>query len=1729
MLKLSTRRSGGVKRRDQRVWRGSYTEDQPFSRFMVFARRKLIWGALLLLATLLFVGLIWLLRFAPQRTPLVVLTAAPYTQPLPPNAWAFEDVENLSWLDGKNLTLRRQTRLIDSEVAFREQLSEGLSRAKTIGPEQPLILWISMHGATGIQKLDGKGEVHLLTPDATSNACSGCIDVQSLLDTVALEAPQRQVLVILDCQKMAVNWDIGLLDNPVSSVLSSMKTNMPENVAVFLAAGDYQRSLVSSDLQGSVFAHYLRQGLAGAADGCFGNQRADDWVSLRELEHYVTSAVTHWSRINRGVSQIPVLIQKNPETDFELVRVLNSTTVEQLFSEDSRTAQALPAIPDQTLDSMWRKLDELRRHALYQNEPHAWAELERDLLSLELMSVSGKGYRQSADKLAFQLKNRLEKIAGRLEASRQSSFVGSSLAVISGEPLDLDPELAVHTIPLANYFGLLSSSRARDRKLASQGDLSSDSVPLLEAALTDAEIADFGFASTHFQRMVTRYQVRSGFKTLPSVGGGKSLAQLQMRLHALAVPETPFGDAKNVAPGTPYDVTGRVHHWTRSWVNAIVPYRRQAEDCLFLDGQPEFPQMLKRLQRGTDLVGQLNLEMRKLLHTCDRSMANAAYYARWATDPAYLLNDLEGQMLIVEETHDLVQQTRELSQKLAGVPDVIQPVPEADDKSTGFDTHLQNRLEMGVPVNTALTAYEAVDDKFNAVVENLQRNLQAALSVDLVGQIEAVLAVPLLTSNHRGILRSGLREISAAAHKQKFDANAFLKSSVMDSSANVGVALKSEQHERLVDAREGLLDAIVGSFAADFGVCRGNVLESAQTRDAVGANAAEDTRQEPKLPTRNAQDVRFAAAFAAGPSRELLLDEFDVSMQALLLWHAEKTLGDFWGAAGTDHVFYQYATGDYLKDVELFSRQQRGAIFSFTGGSQLRNLKERLDSADALSVGWGKTDLQRILQIEPREPVRVQGEFVRTGSDVDKLLQGGVAASFLETSGLRLFAPKLKPIDLAGKTHDYDFMLSGDIAGNSQALVLKTVFRGHELDQPCHVIRASGVSVVAEPEDVAKAKATLGKRTENLSVAFVLDCSHSMGDKIANAAGGEASATSDRLDVAKDALQDLLLQLSQRDSTKVAVHFVGHRLGWSTDSPLRSLVNPEFMGTIAQGLTPSQDVESVFPLAPFNLDALGRVITRVQSVKPWGQSPLYLATVMALSDFTQADLDSVNHVIVITDGANYQYIPTDEERVEATTVADVYASLQQNQVPVHILGLGMTRQHDHEAIEEFTNVCLASGGTFQTLDETKLVSVLSHIINSGQYKMSLPETNQELGPVGLGTPIEFQVNESPPRRVPLTYLGPAQSEAGNHPSLPPIKKDLWFVGGENFQLYLDELEKAIYAFPFNENVAAESVLKHRDGTDTQQLVRVHQPERLKSGEVLLPVSWQKRCLDTTSKSCFLPTYYPAGIWIEIQPLLSSGKIRGEKFVFYDTDFEPGQPVPMVRVLVRDWPKDATKARIRVLSIPSKFSQPPALPNLHLTPQKDGPELVPSNQPMEPGPPLNAPSSGGARSGVSQGHKTGDVDVYARGIKRYSLNNDELQRGLSLGNSVVLTYDFLAEDNLEKTGHQRLRFVLSFPEDSERVDSLQVSLPQGDGKTMASRIVRRYDPSNHLAVHSYYFPKGAQLPTEILLSELEQASSEAWRTDDGAMVVGLPELGQFVPVTSENKGVGASEGGDEGSK
>ena len=245
-----------MNKREQMVWRGTSASNQVLRRSFASLGWLKHWTTMAVMFVCLFVGLIWLLLDNPKKTPLVVLTAGPYSQPMHPNAWVQEDIEKLSWLDQKTLHLITPSGSIRSTRDFEQQLVENVSRANQFNPEQPLILWISMHAITCVEDQDQCQELYLITPDATLDRNSGWIGLGSVLQVLKERVKNRQVLLVLDCQKMEVNWDIGLLDNQVSEVFNKSSWQLPHNVAIFLAAGQYQRAHVSPDLRGSIFAHY---------------------------------------------------------------------------------------------------------------------------------------------------------------------------------------------------------------------------------------------------------------------------------------------------------------------------------------------------------------------------------------------------------------------------------------------------------------------------------------------------------------------------------------------------------------------------------------------------------------------------------------------------------------------------------------------------------------------------------------------------------------------------------------------------------------------------------------------------------------------------------------------------------------------------------------------------------------------------------------------------------------------------------------------------------------------------------------------------------------------------------------------------------------------------------------------------------------------------------------------------------------------------------------------------------------------------------------------------------------------------------------------------------------------------------------------------------------------------------------------------------------------------------
>jgi hypothetical protein len=948
-----------------------------------------------------------------------------------------------------------------------------------------------------------------------------------------------------------------------------------------------------------------------------------------------------------------------------------------------------------------------------------------------------------------------------------------------------------------------------------------------------------------------------------------------------------------------------------------------------------------------------------------------------------------------------------------------------------------------------------------------------------VGELEAALSVPLTDWEARRDLRSAHSRLGTRLHEVYDDG----KTGSDESDYSGDKSAAASYFSRIATWDEHPLQAIlgepVGSKALD---------ENPVTRFLNGVHSQLELQSaEASLAGQRvicgeaARRFRTAAPiWFSTPLRNPVVELRSIDLQSLLLWHAERSLDDFWGPAGQRRAFFDLAASDYLQAAMELADSQSAEARAAEDLQEMKYLSARLEASRRAAPRWVTTKLGPTIQIDAGDPVETvvsvtaqheEEGFMPPSGTATLLIQDGQfrrvdEASFLPTPSVAFPA--------AGA--EATVTLPAGAARVGEDLKAQAMFRGHEYGAELNVQQLGGIVVDIRPHQYQQSEVTLSSPWSKLSVAFVLDCSGSMEDPLA-AGSGEGPAAS-RLDVAKLALQEILFNLGLRRNVRAGINFFGHRLGWSTDAPVRPLTQPEFTGVIESDLTPSQDVESVLPLSPLDVNAVKEVIPRVNGVKPWGQSPLYLSVVQALSEFGAEDTGADRHVIVITDGANYQYIPPTETNVIATTDADVRNAWAQSQVPIHILGLGMDRSEDRQAIEEFDRLCADTGGRFQSLTgSTDLVAALSQLLDPGTYRLGRQEIDSGTDwRANLGAPIRVAPAPQTAEQFWLTYEAQelVDPEANSTHSYDKAQEELLLEGGESLQLYVDQQGAAIHAFPFDDNVAASAELVTQSGETTDHVVRIHRPTRDSLGHVTFPVSWQR--IDTrvgAAQGEWRVTDRPAAVWIEVQPVTPRGPSNDPSYVFFDTNYEPNQPVPVIHLVARDWPPSASKAKLRV------WCQPPEMVGFELLPP--------------------APSGGGPEP--------------ASGFSRAIAVNDALQSPMTVAEGVTLRVDQPAvsgDDPLE-----RLRFIMEFEDTGPPVASLKLSLPPY-ASARPVRIVRRFDPAHRMAVHEFFFdPKQTELPKDIDLTSRKQELDGAWQLTVEALEVDVAEPGMFLPVSSRN--------------
>ena len=660
-----------------------------------------------------------------------------------------------------------------------------------------------------------------------------------------------------------------------------------------------------------------------------------------------------------------------------------------------------------------------------------------------------------------------------------------------------------------------------------------------------------------------------------------------------------------------------------------------------------------------------------------------------------------------------------------------------------------------------------------------------------------------------------------------------------------------------------------------------------------------------------------------------------VSIRASLLaaWHdrlltaANEALDDFW--AGIDPsapVWCLEAARSFLEVVEEIVpriRLQHGIVPRRRLAARIAALENLLGP---LGEGWGRLDVSgatlRVFHKPLLQDIAVRQARLR----VEPPLTDGLATLWFSTS--MSGTPLLLAQTAAGPTARLPLPFTAadkqiatqwryvdrvaDILGvdpqapAATAPVVEAIawFRGHRAAARLPVATAATMRVVEwnAPPGVAPRITVGGDVPRNQSVAIVFDCSGSMGQRLPDGRS--------RLEAGREALYEVLEQLARDGGWNASLWLYGHRTRWSRDQRGRYTAGLPTAGerdrarTVAEGgkfnLVPGDDVEQVMDLQPLVPVQVQRMRAIIDPQQPGGETPLYLAIDEALrNEFAGAD-PGPGHVLVVTDGAN------DQSGGRIRSSGDVLRTLSAINFrrgrtnPIHIDVIGFDLQFNgldrQVRVQDLQSLAADSGGRyFDATDPRKLASALRSSLQ--QVRFSLSGTDAPAAKAEIGGVLE----------VPLPVAGtsvPYDVLLDTGPPTPKRGVRVW--GGERLQLYATARGRSLQFRRYDGGTEqglrdSQSLLPDPVSPGRVWFLGAHMAHR-EGPTIRFPLSVQNGEADAFSPR-------PKAIWVEVQPVSATGP-EGMPYTFFDMDFQPGRPVPVLDLAAQDWPANAASATIR---------------------------------------------------------------------------------------------------------------------------------------------------------------------------------------------------------------------------
>jgi len=594
-------------------------------RFRSRARR---WG----LTTLLLAGVgwaVWLIYQSHPPTPLIAVAETDYEAPLPPNAWAREDV---GWFEAAakapraNLAWQKAPSPASNRDQWLTVLSDRVQAATTghrgilpgLRPLPVVLVYVSAHGV-----VDPKGRACLILPAADDGgpeprhlAPERWLPVSELVTRLDEVASGWKKVLLLDATRLPSHWGLGLLDNDFADQLPKALGDA-RSVVIVNSTSAGEIGWTSPKVGGSIFARAVLHGLRGAA-----TRPGRDRVTLNGLVEYLQVRVDEWSRRHRGCSQRPMRVaamdEANAKNDFDLVYAKPSDGDEGWDDLGAELAPGIAAYREalrgkmRQAQDLWKLLDDRARRASAGGESPAGflraEQLRQELLRWEQLAWAGPFYLNQADKQWPDLEERIRKF----QQPQALSGACSLWRACPWRRADRSPpDAAAAWVQHENAPKTLSES-ARMLKVWE--------------SLRDAPPGEL------WQSMRNQ---------LDDLGTGDSPEPIEIRwLRLLAadgsLPPPTSGDAlaealnqRNLAEQAAWPADDRAHHAVRALVEQADEIRRRADDGLFLGDRDHASDHYAKAAGLYTEAQTLGEDLRAAFRVRDRAYAELPYRAQW--------------------------------------------------------------------------------------------------------------------------------------------------------------------------------------------------------------------------------------------------------------------------------------------------------------------------------------------------------------------------------------------------------------------------------------------------------------------------------------------------------------------------------------------------------------------------------------------------------------------------------------------------------------------------------------------------------------------------------------------------------------------------------------------------------------------------------------------------------------------------------------------------------------------------------------------------------------------------------------------------------------------------------------------------------------------------------------------------------------------------------------------